>query len=136
MIHPPPHIHTTAHPPPPLYIYITCNILLLCNFFLCILACRQINENVAWETTSVYTQDPLEVTSDFAHMLTCEDNWTLFLRRIDNTVNFTQNWDNYVKGFGNIHENFWLGLENIHRGTSVRGNNYLKVYLESFSEGN
>ena len=108
-----------------------CNIACVFVF----LACRQIYDDVVWETISVYTQDPFEVTSDFAHMLNCDSIWTLFLRRISNAVDFNQNWDNYVKGFGNIHENFWLGLENIHQSTSVRGNNVLRVYLESFDDG-
>ena len=99
------------------------------------LACRQIYDDVVWETISVYTQDPFEVTSDFAHMLNCDGIWTLFLRRISNAVDFNQNWDNYIEGFGNIHENFWLGLENIHRSTGVHGNNVLRGYLESFDDG-
>ena len=108
------------------------NYYIYCFVFL---AYRQIYDNVAWETTTVYTQDQVEVAADFAHMLSCDGIWTLFLRRISNAVNFTLNWDNYVEGFGNIDENFWLGLENIHQGTSVRGSNVLKIYLESFDDG-
>jgi len=52
----------------------------------------------------------------------CEMNvdgggWTMFQRRFDGSVNFTQNWNKYSEGFGSLDTEFWLGLENVHKLT-------------------
>ena len=39
--------------------------------------------------------------------------WTRLLRREDGSVSFTQTWDAYKKGFGNLTGEHWLGNENM-----------------------
>ncbi|XP_015751263.1 PREDICTED: ficolin-1-like [Acropora digitifera] len=55
--------------------------------------------------------------------------WTVFQKRLDGSVDFFRNWDDYKKGFGNLDGEFWLGLDKIHRLT-VSCNSKLRVDLE------
>lgn len=42
--------------------------------------------------------------------------WEILLRRQDGSINFHEKpWDDYVKGFGNLESEFWLGLQYFHR---------------------
>ena len=60
--------------------------------------------------------------------------WVVFQRRMDGTVNFYRNWADYVKGFGDLNGEFWLGLNKIHR-LSKPMNTTLHVDLEDFTGG-
>ena len=41
--------------------------------------------------------------------------WMVIQRRVANgNVNFTRDWNDYVKGFGDLNGEFWYGLDNIH----------------------
>ncbi|KAJ8388440.1 hypothetical protein AAFF_G00133160 [Aldrovandia affinis] len=57
--------------------------------------------------------------------------WTVFQRRKDGSVNFFRNWENYKKGFGNIDNEYWLGLENIYN-LGKQGDYRLLVELEDW----
>ena len=61
--------------------------------------------------------------------------WVVFQRRMDGTVDFYHNWTDYVKGFGDLNGEFWLGLNKIHRLTAIKkhpNNITLRVDLEDF----
>ena len=58
----------------------------------------------------------------------------VFQRRMDGTVNFYRNWADYVKGFGDLNGEFWLGLNKISR-LSKRANTTLRIDLEDFANG-
>ncbi|KAM8872494.1 tenascin-like isoform 1-T1 [Synchiropus picturatus] len=83
--------------------------------------CAQVLVN--GETASgVYTvyvageeSQPLQVYCD---MSTDGGGWLVFLRRQNGKLEFFRNWKNYTAGFGNMNDEFWLGLSNLHKITA------------------
>lgn len=51
--------------------------------------------------------------------------------RFDGSVNFSRDWDDYRNGFGDMDEEFLLGLEKIYQLTSSKAYELL-VYSEDF----
>ncbi|KAM9217992.1 tenascin [Leptosomus discolor] len=90
------------------------------------------------ETTSgLYTiylngdkAQPLQVFCDMG-----EDGggWIVFLRRQNGKEDFYKNWKAYVAGFGDLKDEFWIGLENLHKITS-QGQYELRVDLQDKGE--
>ncbi|NXA05955.1 ANGL4 protein, partial [Sapayoa aenigma] len=66
--------------------------------------------------------------------MTAEGGWTVIQRRTDGSVDFDQLWDAYKNGFGDLHGDFWLGLEKIHHLVQ-EGKYNLLIELEDW-EGN
>ncbi|XP_027606126.2 tenascin isoform X3 [Pipra filicauda] len=68
---------------------------------------------------------PLQVFCDMG-----EDGggWIVFLRRQNGKEDFYKNWKTYVAGFGDPKDEFWIGLENLHKITS-QGQYELRVDL-------
>ncbi|NXD39577.1 TENA protein, partial [Copsychus sechellarum] len=68
---------------------------------------------------------PLQVFCDMG-----EDGggWIVFLRRQNGKQDFYKNWNTYVAGFGDPEDEFWIGLENLHKITS-QGQYELRVDL-------
>ncbi|XP_067431341.1 tenascin-like isoform X4 [Thunnus thynnus] len=83
--------------------------------------CAQILLN--GETTSgLYTiyvggeeSQPIQVYCD---MTTDSGGWMVLLRRQNGKLDFFRNWKNYTAGFGNMNDEFWLGLSNLHKITA------------------
>uniref|UniRef100_P10039-2 Isoform 2 of Tenascin n=1 Tax=Gallus gallus TaxID=9031 RepID=P10039-2 len=73
---------------------------------------------------------PLQVFCDMA-----EDGggWIVFLRRQNGKEDFYRNWKNYVAGFGDPKDEFWIGLENLHK-ISSQGQYELRVDLRDRGE--
>ncbi|XP_074968380.1 tenascin isoform X3 [Phalacrocorax aristotelis] len=90
------------------------------------------------ETTSgLYTiylngdkAQPLQVFCDMG-----EDGggWIVFLRRQNGKEDFYRNWKTYAAGFGDPKDEFWIGLENLHKITS-QGQYELRVDLRDKGE--
>nr|XP_015798637.2 tenascin isoform X3 [Nothobranchius furzeri] len=73
---------------------------------------------------------PLQVYCD---MTTDGGGWIVFLRRQNGKLEFFRNWKSYTAGFGNMNDEFWLGLSNLHKITSS-GQYELRVDLRDKGE--
>uniref|UniRef100_A0A1A8JWT4 Tenascin C n=1 Tax=Nothobranchius kuhntae TaxID=321403 RepID=A0A1A8JWT4_NOTKU len=73
---------------------------------------------------------PLQVYCD---MTTDGGGWIVYLRRQNGKLEFYRNWKNYTAGFGNMNDEFWLGLSNLHKITSS-GQYELRVDLRDKGE--
>uniref|UniRef100_A0A8C4T7M9 Tenascin C n=1 Tax=Erpetoichthys calabaricus TaxID=27687 RepID=A0A8C4T7M9_ERPCA len=88
-------------------------------------------------TSGIYTiylngdeSQPVQVYCD---MNTDGGGWMLFLRRQSGKLDFYRNWKNYSLGFGDLNDEFWLGLDNLHKITSS-GQYELRVDLRDGEE--
>ena len=71
-------------------------------------------------TSDVYTIDPdgSGAFDVFCDQTTDGGGWTVFQKRLDGSVDFYRDWDDYENGFGNLNGEFWLGLDKIRRLTN------------------
>ncbi|XP_063741086.1 tenascin-R isoform X1 [Eleginops maclovinus] len=72
------------------------------------------------ETLSgVYTiyinRDPSQGVQVYCDMTTDEGGWVVFQRRQNGLTDFSRKWSDYRVGFGNLEDEFWLGLDNIQK---------------------
>ncbi|XP_078493060.1 fibrinogen-like protein A [Ciona intestinalis] len=65
----------------------------------------------------------------YCDQTTDNGGWLVFQRRTDGSENFYRTWAEYQEKFGNLSNEFWLGLENLHALTSS-GSYELRVELE------
>ncbi|XP_073823686.1 uncharacterized protein [Musca autumnalis] len=61
-----------------------------------------------------------------------ESKWTTILRRQDASVNFDRRWNEYKNGFGNPDGSFFIGLEMLHRLTTMGVTQELLVVLVDY----
>ncbi|KAL7838413.1 hypothetical protein AOLI_G00268170 [Acnodon oligacanthus] len=73
---------------------------------------------------------PVQVYCDMA---TDGGGWVVLLRRQNGNVDFYRNWKNYTSGFGDVNDEFWLGLSNLHKITAS-GQYELRVDLRDGQE--
>ncbi|XP_031242455.1 tenascin-R isoform X3 [Mastomys coucha] len=69
----------------------------------------------------------------YCDMTTDGGGWIVFQRRQNGQTDFFRKWADYRVGFGNLEDEFWLGLDNIHRITA-QGHYELRVDMRDGQE--
>ncbi|XP_035795009.1 angiopoietin-related protein 1-like [Anopheles albimanus] len=82
-------------------------------------SCRNVPPN----ESGVYLISPNDESAPFK--VYCEQEkfdggWIVIQHRFDGSVNFNRNWTEYRDGFGELDNEFWLGLEHIYQLTTTR----------------
>nr|AJA37853.1 fibrinogen-related protein [Littorina littorea] len=74
----------------------------------------------------------LKVTQHHSFNVTayCDDDWTVFQRRQDGSVDFYRGWEDYKNGFGDPAGEFWLGLEAVHQMTTPPSNRSFELRVD------
>ena len=104
-------------------------------YLYCILVYKSCSElyKAGKRTSGVYTIKPdnCDAFDVYCDQTTAGGGWTVIQKRLDGSVDFYLDWDDYKQGFGNLTGEFWLGLDKIHRLT--KNPSKLRVDLEDFS---
>ncbi|NWH63004.1 TENR protein, partial [Geococcyx californianus] len=69
----------------------------------------------------------------YCDMTTDGGGWIVFQRRQNGLTDFFRKWADYRIGFGNLEDEFWLGLDNIHKITS-QGRYELRIDMRDGQE--
>ncbi|XP_049548205.1 angiopoietin-4-like [Anopheles darlingi] len=94
-------------------------------------SCKDVPANVS----GVYlirinnTSSPFKV---YCEMEKFGGGWVVVQHRFDGSVDFYRNWTQYRDGFGELNNEFWLGLEYMHQLTTARTYE-LMVEMKDFS---
>ncbi|XP_075689185.1 tenascin-R isoform X1 [Rhinoderma darwinii] len=69
----------------------------------------------------------------FCDMTTDDGGWIVFQRRQNGLTDFFRKWADYRVGFGNLEDEFWLGLDTLHQLTS-QGRYELRIDMRDRQE--
>ncbi|XP_028986642.1 tenascin-R isoform X3 [Betta splendens] len=87
--------------------------------------------------SGVYTiyinRDPSQGVQVYCDMTTDEGGWIVFQRRQNGLTDFSKKWSDYRVGFGNLEDEFWLGLDNIQR-IAAQGRYELRIDMRDGQE--
>ena len=79
----------------------------------------------------VYTIDP-HCPNQKPFKVYCNNQYTVFQRRMDGSENFNRGWADYVLGFGSVWGEQWLGLEKIHCLTTRTARTDMRIDMADF----
>ena len=76
--------------------------------------------------------------TNFSLQVSCDQEtdgggWIMYMRRLNGTVDFTRNWDDYKRGFGENGDNMtelWLGNENVYQVLQSYGTTECELRIE------
>ncbi|KAM6918755.1 tenascin-R isoform 3-T4 [Xenentodon cancila] len=69
----------------------------------------------------------------YCDMTTDEGGWIVFQRRQNGLTDFSRKWSDYRVGFGNLEDEFWLGLDNIQK-VAAQGRYELRIDMKDGQE--
>ncbi|XP_038660620.1 angiopoietin-related protein 3-like [Scyliorhinus canicula] len=83
-------------------------------------------------TSGIYSIQPKgsQLLQTYCQM-TAESGWTVIQRRYNGTLDFDRSWLEYITGFGDLHGEFWLGLESFYQ-VAHRAKYILRIELEDW----
>ncbi|XP_054240361.1 angiopoietin-related protein 3 [Indicator indicator] len=90
--------------------------------------------NSGVRASGVYTIKPngSEAFDVYCEM-TFGSSWTVIQNRADGSLDFNQTWDAYTNGFGDLSEEFWLGLNKTYSITK-QGDYILRIELQDWRD--
>ncbi|KFQ90219.1 Angiopoietin-related protein 3, partial [Phoenicopterus ruber ruber] len=95
--------------------------------------CTALYNSGMW-SSGVYTIKP---NGSEAFDVYCEmkfgSSWTVIQNRVDGSLDFNQTWDAYANGFGDLNEEFWLGLKKTYSITN-QGDYILRIELQDWKD--
>ncbi|NXI66791.1 ANGL3 protein, partial [Anseranas semipalmata] len=90
--------------------------------------------NSGIQSSGIYTIKP---NGSEAFDVYCEtklgSSWTVIQNRVDGSLDFNQTWEAYAKGFGDLNEEFWLGLNKTYSITK-QGDYILRIELQDWKD--
>ncbi|XP_062585737.1 fibroleukin-like [Saccostrea cucullata] len=122
----------------PIYMYLQCQSF---DSFSSIsvppIDCKDFRDN-GHTNTGVYEIYPFGTTSHplrvYCDMDTLAGGWTAIQKRIDGSLTFDKNWDDYKNGFGAPEQNVWIGNDVIHQLTMGKNSSlYVSITLSNGS---
>ncbi|KAM4728389.1 tenascin-R isoform 1-T5 [Anableps anableps] len=90
-------------------------------------------ETVSGVYTIYINRDPGQGVQVYCDMTTDEGGWIVFQRRQNGLTDFSRKWSDYRVGFGNLEDEFWLGLDNIQKIAS-QGRYELRIDMRDGQE--
>ncbi|XP_017007118.2 microfibril-associated glycoprotein 4-like [Drosophila takahashii] len=93
-------------------------------------SCANSSKNKLEIRVPEYSEDPFEVSCD---QESHGGGWTVVMRRNDGSQNFLRKWWDYKPGFGNLDNEFFMGLNKLHAITASEQHELL-VLLEDYGE--
>ncbi|CAL8280158.1 unnamed protein product [Lota lota] len=90
-------------------------------------------ENLSGVYTIYINRDPSQGVQVYCDMTTDEGGWIVFQRRQNGLTDFSRKWSDYRVGFGNLEDEFWLGLDNIQK-MAAQGRYELRIDMKDGQE--
>uniref|UniRef100_A0A8C9SEM9 Tenascin R (restrictin, janusin) n=1 Tax=Scleropages formosus TaxID=113540 RepID=A0A8C9SEM9_SCLFO len=90
-------------------------------------------ESLSGVYTIYVNRDPSQGVQVYCDMVTDGGGWIVFQRRQNGLTDFSRKWSDYRTGFGNLEDEFWLGLDNIQKITS-QGRYELRIDMRDGQE--
>uniref|UniRef100_A0A674CBA5 Tenascin R (restrictin, janusin) n=1 Tax=Salmo trutta TaxID=8032 RepID=A0A674CBA5_SALTR len=90
-------------------------------------------ESLSGVYTIYINRDANQGVQVYCDMTTDEGGWIVFQRRQNGLTDFSRKWSDYRVGFGNLEDEFWLGLDNIQK-LAAQGRYELRIDMKDGQE--